>query len=85
VATASDIVFTAIQQRMIAVLSDGRPHTRKELHACLWDEKAKLSSICFHLSLIRSKLRTQGQDILCEWYNKSFHYRHVRLLSGDDE
>lgn len=72
--------FTPTQQRMVDLLSDGLPHSRHELHACLNDELQPLIHITPHLTLIRKVLRPKGQDIICEIYNRTVHYRHVRLL-----
>ena len=74
--------FTPVQQRMLAVLADGLPHTREEIHACLWDERGAMSNIRFHISMIRKVLRPKGQDILIEYIKKKLHYRQVRLLAS---
>lgn len=71
-----------IRQRMLAMLSDGKPHSRRELHSCLWDEAGPLSNIKQHISLIRAKLRPLGEEIVCEIHNRKVHYRHVKLLNG---
>lgn len=73
--------FTPTQQRMLDTLSDGRPHTRAELHACLADELGSTSNISSHLSEIRKALRPKGQDIVCQYYRRTFMYRWVRLLT----
>ena len=69
-----------IQQSMLRVLSDGKPHKRIELHACLWDEQSRLSSIQRHISLIRKVLRPLNQDILCVYCGRMICYQHIRLL-----
>lgn len=75
--------LSPIQRKMLEVLSDGMPHTREELHACLWDEQGALSNIKAHITAIRAKLRPIGEDILCEvGYKLQFRYRHVRLLAS---
>ena len=73
--------FTPTQAKMLAVLADGQPHTRAELHACLVDELGPGSNIRPHLSAIRKKLRPIGQDIICEAVNYKYFYRHIRLLA----
>ena len=75
------LTFTPTQQKIVDLLSDGLPHTRKEVHACLWDELSPLSNIKAHITAIRKKIRPLGQDIICE-YNGKIHYRHVRLLAS---
>lgn len=74
--------YTPTERRMLALLRDGLPHLREELHACLYDEMAELSAIQPHLSHIRQKLRPHGEDIICELHKRTIHYRHVRLLNS---
>ncbi len=76
------VKFTPTEQRMLAVLADGLPHTRQELHACLVDDMGPLSNIQMHLSSIRRMLRGQGEDVVCELKGK-IYYRHVKLLNGN--
>jgi hypothetical protein len=73
--------FTPTQRRIIALLADGLPHTRREVFGCLDDDLAQLSAIKRHLSVIRTMLRPVGQDIICELHRRSICYRHVRLLT----
>ena len=72
--------LTPTQARMLAVLSDGRPHDRKELHGCLDDDLAALTSIQPHLTRIRDKIRGKGEDILCVLQYRTIKYHHVRVL-----
>ncbi len=73
--------LTPVQTRMVEVLSDGLPHTRKELEACLFDELSGRNAMNMQLSRLRKKLRPNGEDILCEWCAKQYMYRRVRLLA----
>lgn len=77
----NDNGFTKTQNAMLAVLSDGQPHTREELHKCLPDELSEMSAVRFHISNIRKVLRPKGQDIVCELKYGKIHYRHVRIIS----
>lgn len=72
--------LTPIQQQMLMLLSDGQPHTRHELRACLNDEQAELSTVKVHISRIRKHLRPRQQDIICELRHNRICYRHVQLL-----
>lgn len=72
--------YSPTERRMLAVLADGMPHSRKELHACLLDDMGALSNIQPHIKSLRPKLQRKGQFIVCELYNGSPHYRQVRLL-----
>ncbi len=74
--------YTPTQLRMLAILADGLPHTREELHACISDDLAPLSAIRSHISLMRKKLRPKGEDVICELSWRRIHYRHVRLLGS---
>jgi hypothetical protein len=72
--------FTVTEGKLLAVLADGLPHRREELRACLPDELGENSNFQRHISNIRKKIRPGGYDILCEFYQKTFCYRHIRLL-----
>ncbi len=75
--------FTPTQQRIIDVLSDGKPHSRKELKGCLPDELAELKTVNVHIAHIRVKLRPIGEDIICEMGSMyQLGFRHVRLLTS---
>lgn len=68
------------QRKMLEVLADGLPHSREDLHACLWDRDGALSNIRAHISALRKHLREHGENIVCELHKRTIHYRHVRLL-----
>ncbi len=71
-----------IQKEMLKVLSDGLPHKKIELHACLADDLGSMKNIHAHITFIRKHLREKGQDIICEFFKRKIHYRHVKLLRG---
>ena len=71
-----------VQQKMLAVLSDGLPHHRSELHACLWDDQGPIGNIKPHLNMIRKVLRPKGEDIVCIFLHRRICYRHIRLLAS---
>jgi DNA-binding response OmpR family regulator len=65
------------------MLSDGLPHTRKELRTVLWDPMADLITVNVHVSAIRKKLKDVGEDVVCVMLaGYKLAYRHVRLLSS---
>lgn len=72
--------FTKTQLKILLILSDGKPHTRQEIHAALPDELGALTNIKRHISDIRKVLRKQGQDIICTWHQRTFCYVQVRTL-----
>ncbi len=76
-----DDEFTKTQTAILAVLSDGQPHTREELHKCLPDDMTEMAAVRVHVCNIRKLLRPKGEDIICELKNSKIHYRHVRILS----
>jgi hypothetical protein len=73
--------FTPTQRAILSVLSDGEPHGRDELVACLSDDLANPNAIHYHLCPLRKILRAKGEDIICEYTKRrAQRYRHVRLL-----
>lgn len=79
----SEVHYTPTEKKILKVLEDGYPHTRKEIHACLWDEMGALSNIRVRICYLRKKLRPQGFDILCEiTKTKAICYRQVRLIGS---
>lgn len=71
-----------VPEKMLALLADGMPHLRRDLHDCLYDDSGKLSNIQVHISNLRRQLRPRGQDIVCEITPKGIAYRQVRLLAS---
>lgn len=76
-----DLQWTPIQTKMLQVLSDGKPHRKAELQACLNDE---LAPIATHIMHIRRKLRQVGHDIVCEVAYCKAYYRRVIIYTNDD-
>lgn len=74
--------FTPVQRKMMDILRDGLPHTREELHGCLYDEMGPVSNIRHHLTGIRKILRPRGEDVITELVNRNTYHRWVRLLSS---
>lgn len=74
--------FTPTEKRILDVLADGLPHRPHEIHSCLDDELSTIAAIKPHLSRIRPRLRIKGQDIICEYRDKLYWYRQIRLLSS---
>lgn len=74
--------FTPIQSKMLKILSDGINHSKEELHTCLNDELCPVKNVYQHVTLLRRKLQTVGQDVVCVFYKGRYLYRHVRLLAS---
>lgn len=70
-----------VQLRMYTILKDGLPHSREELHGCLWDEEGSIYNIKQHISKLRARLRPLGFDILTQYIHRKMHYRKVRLIN----
>lgn len=77
--------LTPTQRCLLHTLSDGLPHTRRELHRCLPDDLGALSNIKVHLSAMRKLLRPRGEDILCVLHNRTICYCLVRRYTVPGE
>lgn len=78
--------YTPTERRMLAVLSDGRPHTTEELMACLYDELSERSAVKAMVFKLRRKLRAIGHDIVNtqpKGFRHPYHYQHVILFRDD--
>ena len=74
-----------IEEKMLRLLMDGAPHTRRELFTCLYEQDAPLSNIRMHISSLRKRVREYGMEIVCELRSqRSVNYRLVRLLQDSD-
>lgn len=79
--------FTPTQQRLLAVLSDGEPHSPAELSKCVNDDLAVDGVLRNHIKLLRDKLFSVGELIVCEihWGSRKGHrvcYRHVKSIGA---
>jgi DNA-binding response OmpR family regulator len=79
------VSLTPIQRRMFTVLRDRHFHTRQELHACLDDELAALTSIQFHISRLRAKLRHHGFTISCKIMEGCTYYCLDTYSNGQEK
>jgi hypothetical protein len=79
------IRFTATQRRILAVLSDGLPHSKAELEAAMLNEFNSRDAIHFHITKTRQKLLQKGETILCQASGRTRKYIHVRLLSSPND
>jgi len=79
------IELSVTQQKIIDCLSDGLPHKLEELQALVPDELAGDKALANHLAKIRTKIRPQGEDIICQFIFRQRQYRHVRLLHSAND
>lgn len=74
--------LTPTQKRILELLSDGMPHKRCELRTCLPDDMGSNKNLGPHIKAVRRYVESQGEEIICEIYNRWHCYRHVRLLKS---
>jgi DNA-binding winged helix-turn-helix (wHTH) protein len=78
--------FTPNERQLLRELSDGFGHRRDDLMRVVFDDsQASPYQIRNLVSRLRKKLRPRGHDIICEARDCRFFYRHVILLSQEDE
>ena len=77
------MTFTPTQRKIFDMLLDGRPHTKKELHGCLWDDMNGNPDVALahHISDLRKIIGSQGLDIMARGYNGSQCYCLVRPVT----
>lgn len=78
-----DLDLTPAQRAILNVLSDGLCHTADELLAATGAKSLK--SVRQQIVYIRPHLRRHGHDIICQYLNRQFQYRHVITLPARDE
>lgn len=76
--------FTATELKLLAILSDGMPHVKRDILREMWAEFGSASNLGVHMCNIRRKL-PRSQTILAQLINRSVSYRHVRLLVSVDD
>jgi len=69
-----------IRAAMLEILSDGLPHTKKELHAVCGP--SNLENVEVHITIIRKLLSPFGMDVICEYAKRKTWYRQVRRLNS---
>jgi len=72
-----------IRSEMLKILSDGLPHTSKELHGCCGPSCRAVVRV--HMVHIRKKLRLKGEDVVCVFRQGRYYYQHVRLLASAND
>jgi hypothetical protein len=73
--------LTPTQERLMAVLRDGEPHTYRELNACLNDELANPGNLKNHVCILNKKLQANGLMVACLTLGRAGRrYRLVGLV-----
>ena len=76
-------VYTEKQKSLLQLLADGLPHRVRDVKVHLgYDEFDSKAAMHMQVSNLRKLLRPQGQDIICEYRERSYWYRQVRLLAS---
>jgi DNA-binding response OmpR family regulator len=76
--------LTPTQQRLMAVLNDGRAHTKGELLVAVGDGEATADyNLRNHITILRKKLAPQGLNIVCNERGET-SYQLTRNI-GDGE
>lgn len=79
--------YTPTQQRILAKLSDGLPHSKTELLTCFDDPMTEKSALVTMIGSIRKRLQPIGQDIVCRANGggRKLDYQHIRLLHSPND
>ena len=73
------VMLSPTEQRIMNLLSDGLPHTKKEIASCLTYQKNCEDNIKPHLHHLRKKIGIKGEAILCVLVDRRIRYRWVAL------
>lgn len=74
--------FSPTHRRMLELLSDGEPHSKEELGACLYDELTDADQqVKVQIFRLRKRLPA-SEDIRCRRHNGSTTYQHVRIMAN---
>lgn len=77
--------FSILQQKILNVLANGKPHPRQELLDQMDDPLATFRNLNDHIYRLRKKLRPNGHDVICENVHRRICYRHVILIGGEED
>jgi len=80
--------YTPTQCRILAVLADGKLHSRDELFACLNDDMTNLTCLRVHLAYLRKKMEQIGETIKTVKFHdrgQGNWYQHVRLVGSNPD
>ena len=59
------VMLSPTEQRLMDLLSDGLPHTKKEMVPCLADPLGGETNVKTHLHNLRKKLLPRNEAVLC--------------------
>lgn len=76
------IKYTEVEQRLLNVLQDGKPHNPQELLDCLNGDLPTKDNLRNTLYVLRKKLHHRGEEIILRSEGRRTTYIHVRLLSS---
>ena len=67
--------YTPVQQKILGVLLDEKPHLRTELEECLPNN----GQLAVHITAMRDILREVDRDIVSRRYDSAYYYQLVYL------
>lgn len=76
--------WTRTQYAILELLSDGKPHSRREIHKECCGPSTEDNTMRVHIHKLRKRLRVIGQDITTFRENNVTYYQRVRQISTDD-
>jgi len=78
------ISWTPTEHRLMEKLSDGLPHTKRELKGCIdFDpDLVETGALKNHVSNIRKKLAPQGFTVVCVVWERKHCYQLYRPVSA---
>lgn len=77
-------LFTPTEQRLLAILADGLPHSSARLFDAISDELAELTAVKAHIWSIRQKFAKQaGFTIITQRIDGEYTYRLAGVLVPD--
>lgn len=82
---STDVVIraqlTPTERRIFELLSDGRPHRKQELFACMDDELAEWTAVKRRLTCLRKKIRDDGLEIICQVIDYHYAFRLMAVVT----
>ena len=78
--------FTPTEQRILALLRDGKSHTKTEIkETCIdGDGYASDNTLWMHMSNLRRKLKDRNETVVAVIKHRMTYYQHFRYISTSD-
>lgn len=69
-----EVRFTPTQREIMNLLSDGKTHTKEELHKLLYDDLGAVSNVFVHITNLRKIIRPAGYIITIQSLRRKPYY-----------